>query len=416
MADNDTARAPLGAVPPPDATARPGWLLCLLAAAFVIGTDDFLVAGLLPEIAGDLRVGEGAAGQLVTVFSLTYAAAAPAAAVLTARLPRRRVLISGMLLFAAANAAVLAAPGYAAVLGLRVLAAASAAAVTPALFGTAERLSAPERTGRAIAAVGAGLTIALLAGVPAGTLIGGAFGWRAAFGAVALAALAVAAGLALLLPPLPAPPGASGTAARLRILAQPAVLSCAAGTAVGATGGLLTFTYIAPIVRDLSGAGGPALAGFIALAGAAAAAGTFAGGAATDRWGADRALLAAFGVLLAATLGLLGIGLAGGGAAPAGAVAAVLAVWGFGGWAFNPPMNTRALRLAGDAGTEAVALTTSALYIGVAAAGALGGAAVAYGGGVAALAVAGTAVVAALGVMAVSVHRYPAASGRGSGD
>ena len=96
--------------------------------------------------------------------------------------------------------------------------------------------------------------------------------------------------------------------------------------------------------------------------------------------------------------------------------AAVLAVWGFGGWAFNPPMNTRALRLAGDAGTEAVALNTSALYIGVAAAGALGGAAVAYGGGVAALAVAGTAVVAALGVMAVSVHRYPAASGRGSGD
>ncbi|MBB5999888.1 putative MFS family arabinose efflux permease [Streptomonospora salina] len=224
--------------------------------------------------------------------------------------------------------------------------------------------------------VAAGLTASLFVGVPVGSSLGAAFGWRSTFVAVALATCAVAAAGALLLPRLPGAPEI-GVREQLRILSRPAVLTCVLGTVLGAGGGMLTYTYIGPISHDLSGQSGWILAGFIGVVGAAGAVGTFVGGRLTDRWGADAALLATFGLLVAATLGLAAIGLAGGGSAPVWLVAAALAVYGFAGWGFNPPMNTRALRLAGDAGTEAVALNTSGLYAGIAVAGALGGSAVA---------------------------------------
>jgi len=81
----------------PATATFPPWLFCLLLLTFAIGTDDFVIAGVLPDIAADLQVTESAAGQLITVFSLTYAVTAPVMAVLTARLPRRAVLITGML-------------------------------------------------------------------------------------------------------------------------------------------------------------------------------------------------------------------------------------------------------------------------------------------------------------------------------
>lgn len=112
-------------------TPRPGWLLCLTLAAFAVGTDDLLIAGLLPVIAQDLDVGTAAAGQLVTVFSITYAVAAPPLAVATARLPRRALLLGALALFALVNLITALAPGYVALMALRVCAALVAALITP---------------------------------------------------------------------------------------------------------------------------------------------------------------------------------------------------------------------------------------------------------------------------------------------
>src|SRR5699024_404917 len=145
---------------------------------------------------------------------------------------------------------------------------------------------------------------------------------------------------------LPRIPGAPeiGVRAQLRILSRPAVLTCVIGTAMGASGGLLVYSYIAPISRGLSGHGGTTLAVFIAVVGVAGAIGTFAGGRLTDRWGADRALLMTFALMAVAVSGLAIIGLTGNGAAPVWLTAVAFATYGFAGWGFNPPMNARVLQ------------------------------------------------------------------------
>ncbi|QVQ52789.1 MFS transporter [Spiractinospora alimapuensis] len=383
-----------------------GWLACLVLATFVIGTDDFIIAGVLPVLAADLGVGEATAGQLVTGFSLTYAVAALPLAVATARLPRKALVVGGLTVFAVLNLLAAAAPGFVALMTLRIVTAAVAASITPAVFAMAASMAAPGRSGRAIGAVASGLTVSLLVGVPLGTLISDAFGWRATFVAVALFAGAVVVASLRLLPRVPGAPELT-VGEQLRTLRRPAVLLCVAGTTVGASCGLMIYTYIAPLTQDLTGAGGAALAFFIAVAGAAGAVGAYLGGQLNDRWGTDRALVATCAAMVSSAAILTAIGALGGGAAPVWLVVATLVLWGLGGWGFNPPMNARILRLAGDAGTQAVALNTSALYVGTALAGAIGGAALAHNGGPG-VALAATAMgVAGLVVMVVSVRLFP---------
>src|SRR5690625_2367630 len=244
--------------------AGSGWLVCLTLITFVIGTDDFIIAGVLPEIAQDHRVSEAAAGQLVTVFSVTYALAAPPLAVATARLPRKAVVVSGLATFALLNLVTALAPTFGALMAFRVAAALVAAALTPAVFAMAATLASPDRVGRAIGFVAAGLTVSLFIGVPIGSLLGTAFGWRASFLAVALFPGVVLVASTSLLPRIPGAPEI-GVRAQLRILSRPAVLTCVIGTAMGASGGLLVYSYIAPISRGLSGHGGTTLAVFIAV-------------------------------------------------------------------------------------------------------------------------------------------------------
>ncbi|MEU5401766.1 MFS transporter [Streptomyces sp. NPDC005963] len=388
--------------------AGSGWLLCLFLTTFVIGTDDFVIAGMLPEIASDLNVSEAAAGQLVTVFSVTYAIAAPPLAVATARLPRKPVIVGGLAVFALANAITALAPHHTALTVMRVLTALIAATITPAVFALAARASAPERVGRAMGTVAAGLTVSLFIGVPVGTLLSSAHGWRVTFLAVALASTAVALVSLRILPALPGAPEI-GVRQQLRALSRPAVLLCVAGTVLGASSGLMTYTYIAPLTHDLTGRDGSVLALFISVIGVSGALGTYLCGRLTDRWGSDRTLITTFTGLVTATAALALIGTLTHGA-PIWLVVIVLAVWGFTGWGFNPPMNARALELARGAEAEAVALNTSGLYLGIAVAGALGGWALSHhdGTGVAVTAAA-VGVVAAL-VIVASVHRYPTAA------
>lgn len=390
-----------------------GWLLSLMLVTFVIGTDDFIIAGILPEIARDQQVSEAAAGQLVTVFSITYALAAPPLAVVTARLPRKPLLLAGLGVFSLINMLTALAPTFGALMVLRVAAALVAAAISPAVFAMAARLASPDRVGRAVGMVAAGLTISLFLGVPIGSVLGTAFGWRSTFVVVALLTVLVALANARMLPAVPGAPEI-GVRAQLRILGRPAVLTCVLGTMLGASGGLLIYTYIGPITRDLTGHGGTMLAGFIAIVGVAGALGTVAGGRLTDLWGADRALLAAFALMATAILTLAGIGLLADGAAPLWLTSIALAAYGFAGWGFNPPMNTRALQLAGNAGAEAVALNTSALYVGISVAGALGGGAIAAHGGRGGAVAAAVICLVTVIAMAEFVRRYPSSAAAAS--
>lgn len=179
--------------------------------AFAVGTDVFVIAGLLPAISGSLHVSVGAAGQLVSVFALAYALLSPVLAALTCRWSGRTVLLTALAVFAAGNLMTAVAPGYVLVPAARVIAAAGAAMFTPNAGATAAALAGPEHRGQAIAIVTVGLTTSLALGSPLGTAIGDAPGWRAAMWLVSALALLVAPVIALRLPdvtggaPAPAP-------------------------------------------------------------------------------------------------------------------------------------------------------------------------------------------------------------------
>ena len=355
----------------------PRWLLALAFGALVFYTDDYVIAGVIPEIAADLHTSEAAAGQLVTVFSATVALAAPVAAVLTAHRDRRPLLTAAALVFTLANAAAAAAPGYAALMGLRVVAALAAAAATPALFATAAGLAAPDRVGRAVAAVAFGVTGAIAFGVPAGTWIGGALGWRATFAVMAVAGAAAAAGFAALLP-RGAGPQALPVRAQLAVLARAPISLGLAANLVLMLGSMMMLTYLAPFAAGASGADVAARGALFALSGLAGMAGIWAGGAAADRWGPDRTLLAGVAAIVVAMAALAVLWALR--PVPVAALVPVSVLWGGAAFWNSPAVQARLHVLAGPVSAQALALNTSGTYLGVAAGGAVGGAVLATAG------------------------------------
>ncbi|WP_405408799.1 MFS transporter [Streptomyces decoyicus] len=347
------------------------WLCALTLCAFALQTDDFVITGVLPALARGLTVSEAAAGQLVTVFSVVCAVAAPIAAVGTARLPRRRILTTALTLFCLANFTVPLVSSYAALMTLRVVAALAAAVALPTVLAVTAQLAPPERRGRSLATVMAGLTGAVVIGVPAGTWTGAALGWQATFvlgGALGLAALLF---LRATLPEVPPAPAAS-LAARLRPLGRPAVLATLLAAAVAVLGNLLLQTYLAPFLYDLSGVTPTTLGLLLALTGVAGIAGARAGGTLVDRWGAGAAFATAAVVFAAATAGLALCGALR--PATLALVVPLLTIWAAAAWAMPPAIQTRVLALAGpEHGPQALALTSSAVYVGASLGGALGG-------------------------------------------
>ncbi|GAA5155730.1 MFS transporter [Pseudonocardia eucalypti] len=382
----------------------PGWLLVLTFAVFTFYTDDYVVAGVLPEIARDLAVSEAAAGQLVTVFSLVVALAAPLAAVGTAPWRRRRLLTTALVLFVGANAAAAVTPGFEVLMGLRVLAALAAAMATPAMFALAATLAPPEKLGRYLGLVSVGVTGSIAAGVPLGTWIGGVFGWRATFAAVAVggatALVAVLASVPEQRPPAPPP-----LREQLRTLSRRPVSLGLVANAVTITGSMMMLTYFGPFTREVAGAGQSARALLFALAGIAGVVCIWAGGRATDRWGPDRALSVGMATLVGsiAVLGLFWLARP----VPLWLLGPVSLVWGGAAFFNAPAIQARLLRLAGPVGTQALVLNTTSTYLGVALAGGLGGVVLA-GSGVGGLAPAS----ALLGLLALAVFRLATAASR----
>lgn len=265
-------------------------LLLLALGTFAMGTDSMVVAGILGPIAADLGVSVPAAGQLVTVFALGYALLAPVLAALTARWPRRRLLLTALAVFSAANALSALAPGYGLLLATRVLAAAGAALYTPTANAVATTLVAPERRGRALATVLGGMTVATALGVPLGTWVGRG-DWRMTMWLVTALGVAALAGLALLLRDLPAPVAAPGLRARLAPLGQRRVLGAAATTLAFFLAFQCVYIYLATAVSGATGGDADRLSLVLLTAGVMSVAGSWLGGRLVDRVGVRRVLL-----------------------------------------------------------------------------------------------------------------------------
>ncbi|PSK98018.1 putative MFS family arabinose efflux permease [Murinocardiopsis flavida] len=381
----------------------PGWLLALAAGALVFYTDDYVIAGVIPELAAELRVSTAAAGQLVTVFSLTVAAAAPVAAVLTARMRRRTVLTWAAVVFTAANALAAVTPGFEVLLGLRVLAALAAASATPALFSSAAQLAPPGQIGRHVAVVAFGVTGAIAVGVPAGTWIGGALGWRATFAVMAAAGALAAVGFATQIPRRAGAGAALGLRAQVAIVLRPAISLGLAANLVLMLGSMMLLTYLAPFASALASTGTGGRGVLFAIAGIAGMAGIWAGGLATDRWGPDRTLVigvAAFVAAMAALALLWPLR-----PVPIAVLVPIVAVWGAAAFWNSPAVQARLHLLAGHASAQALAVNTSGTYLGVAAGGAVGGVVLAHGGMALLPVVAGGAGLAAVGLFVLAASR-----------
>ena len=356
----------------PRTRPTPVWLLALALAAFATGTDDMVIAGLLPELSADLGVGVPAAGQLVTVYALVYGLGAPILAVLTARAARRRLLIRSAVLFTVANILMAVAPGYGSLLVLRIVAAALAAVIVPASLAVVADLAPEERRGRWLSGVTAGITLSLIVGVPLGTWVADLVHWRATMvlvaGVTGLAALGMthlprSGGSSEEVPDLPA---------RLAPLTSQPVLSVSLAMVVAGSGGMMGYIYLAPLVEHLTGDLG-ALAPLILVFGAAGFGGVLLGGRGADRLGPATTLAIGFGTAVAMTAVLAVLARTAAGAVPVPVLAGVTAVWAAGLWSFSPPMQAWLLPRARGSEGAVMALSTSGMYLGFAAAGAIGG-------------------------------------------
>ncbi len=353
-------------------------LLVLALGTFAIGTGSFVFAGLLGDVAGDLSVSVGTAGQLITLYAIVYAVGSPILVTVTGAVARRRLLVLSLAVFAGANVAAVVLSSFGPLLASRIVAACAAAVFTPTTAVVAASLVTPEKRGRALATVTGGLTIAFAFGIPLGTLVGEYFGWRAAFVLVGVLGAIAVAGIAALLPVIENPPPVS---LRDRMLAveQPAVVAALGITAIGLGSGFVVFTYVDPLLGDLTGFGGRGISGMLLLFGLAAVAGNALGGYGADRWGYGRSMVVIFVVV---ALSLLSFSLltpvAGSLPAVVGAGVA-LVTWSVAGWAITPFQQYRLIELAPNTQNIVLSLNASAIYLGQGVGAGIGALVIVYG-------------------------------------
>src|SRR6266700_1015336 len=346
-------------------------VLWLAVAAFAIGTESFVIAGLLPVIAADLQISVAATGQLVTVYALTYALGSPILAVAFANLDRRLLLTLALCCFVAGNLLAVAAGSFPMLLVSRMLMALGAGLYMPTAIGVAVAIATPERRGRAVALVTSGITVATVLGVPLGTLIGDKFGWRATFALVAVLGTLALAGLLFGLPRgLPRTTATLGQ--RLAVARHGAILVALATTVLWAIGGFTVFTYVSVPLRTL-GFDASEISFALLVFGVAAAIGNMLGGTLADRMGPVPT--AALGLAwMAAALILQSFALKF--TSPEHARYIVLLLifcWGISGWTFYPAQVASIIRIDPQASAIALSLNASAMYLGFAIGGAAGG-------------------------------------------
>ena len=352
-------------------------LLVLALGTFAIGTGSFVFAGLLEGVANDLSVSVGTAGNLVTVFAVTYAAVSPVLVTLTGGVAPRKILVAAMAVFAVANAAAVFAPTFGLLLACRVLAACGAAVFTPTALAVAAGLAPSEERGRSISTVTGGLTVSFVIGIPLGSIIGTYSGWRMTF--VMVAALGVVAMLGVrALPSVEAPP-VVGFRERVDAMRQPAVLAALGLTTLGLMGGFVVFTYVSPLLTEITGFGGAGVSGLLFLFGIAALLGNWLGGYGADHIGYARLMAAILALLSLSLLGFSLLVASSGTALAVPGTLAALALWGVAGFALNPLQQYRVSQLAPSTRNVALSLNASAIYLGQGIGAGLGALALGYG-------------------------------------
>ncbi|RWA68126.1 MAG: MFS transporter [Mesorhizobium sp.] len=260
-------------------------LYALTAGAFGIGVTEFVIMGLLLDVSADLGVSISAAGLLISGYALGVVVGAPLLGALTGRLPPKTLLLALMVVFTVGNLACALAPGYWTLMAARVLTAFAHASFFGVGSVVATSLVAPNRKASAIALMFTGLTVANILGVPFGTWLGQAYGWRSSFLAVTLVGVVAFAVIALLVP-RDEPGGGNedeSSEGTLAVLGRRSVLLGLLTTVLSWVGVFAAFTYLAPILTRISGFSEAAVSPILLVFGGGLVAGNLLGGRLADR-------------------------------------------------------------------------------------------------------------------------------------
>lgn len=372
-------------------------LLALAIGGFGIGVTEFAPMGMLSIIAADLDVSIPAAGLLISAYALGVVIGAPLMTLTTGRVPRRTLLIGLAAIFTLGNLLSAISGSYGMLLAARVLTSFNHGAFFGIGSIVAASLVAPERRASAVAAMFMGLTIANIVGVPLATWAGEQMGWRASFWGITALGVVTMAALRLSLPPLPAPKNGDALA-ELRVLTRGSVLGALALTVVGSSAMFTVFTYIAPILREVTQASLGYVTAMLVIYGLGLTAGNWIGGRYADR-SVDRTLIVTLAALTAVLI-LFSAAMSSLWLTPI-----VIFAWGVASFALVPPLQVRVMSAATEAPNLASAVNIGAFNLGNAIGAALGGGVIASGLGYPAVALAGAATSAAGLVAVVLVAR-----------
>lgn len=339
--------------------------------AFALGTSENVIAGILPRLAEAFDVPVSDVGLLVTAYAGTAVIAGPVLALLTARMPLRRLALTGMLLYAAGTVLAVVAPSYGVLMVARIITGALHTPVLVVFMLTAFRLARDGEQGRTVGRITLGLGVATVIGVPVGNALSETLGWEWAFALIAaLIGVTLVIGFAVF-PDDRTPRGEAGWRS-FRVLARGSVLGGVAMTAMAGLGAMTLLAFAVPFLTN-TGVAERAVAPLLLIYGAACLAGNILGGRLTDH-----NLRRALTITLSGTgIALLAAGLLGG--STIGAVAG-LALVGITYFSTFPSLNTWiATNAEGVAPDLALAVNSSAFNLGIAAAGWLGGTALTAG-------------------------------------
>ncbi|MFJ6322967.1 MULTISPECIES: MFS transporter [unclassified Rhizobium] len=343
-------------------------LFALFLAAFAFGTTEFVIAGILPDVAQGLGVSIPFAGYLVSGYALGIAIGGPFLTMATRRVSRRTVLLALTIAFCLGQVACALAPGFATMLAFRVATAVAHGAYFGIAMVVAVGLVPQEFRGRAVSVILAGLTVSNIIGVPAGAAIGGLWGWRTTFWAMTIVGVLALIAIWVLIPQTKSQPQQSGHLGKeVRVLGRQQVWTSLIMMLALMIGQMVPFTYITPLLREVTGLNAMVIPWVLLLNGVGATLGVFIGGRLSD-WKLMPSLIALLAIQ-AVTLAVLYM------VSPYPvAMTVTIFVWGALNFAIGTPIQARILMWTADAPSLASSLIPSGFNIGIAIAAVVGAA------------------------------------------
>ncbi|TCP31749.1 DHA1 family purine base/nucleoside efflux pump-like MFS transporter [Scopulibacillus darangshiensis] len=338
----------------------------LAIASFVAGTVELIIGGVLDLVSNDLHVSISAAGQLITVYSLVFALAAPTLLAVTSKFERKKLYICTLFVFLIGNILAAVSPTYTWLMAARILTAASGSLVVVLSLTMAAAVTTPAYRGRAIGIIFMGISGSLVLGVPIGMVLGANFGWQAPFILISVLTVISIIGVSFFLskiPPKPAVP----LGQQLATLKNKKILSAQMISFFMLTGHMTLYAYFTPYLKNVMGLNGVLVSLFYFIFGVAAVMGGGVGGWASDKFGTARSILsivACFGValvLLPLTAQSIYI------------FTIVMILWSMLSWAISPAQQNYLIQAAPETSDIQMGLNTTAIHLGIALGSAIGG-------------------------------------------